>query len=460
MAYVSKFITYIFILFVAKSTSAGTRYDPNWASIDSRPLPTWYDEGKIGIFINWGVYSVPSFNNEWFWYRWKGPKKTPEIVEFMEKNYRPDFQYQDFAEMLTAEFYNPKKWVEVFKASGAKYIVHSTKHHEGYTMYPSNVSWNWNSMDVGSNRDILGELVDAVRQNSDIHFGIYHSLFEWFNPLYLNDKASGFKTQTFVQRKTMPELYEIVNRYKPDVIWSDGDWEAPDVYWNSTEFIAWLYNDSPVKETVVTNDRWGEGIICHHGGFMTCSDRYNPGVLQKRKWENAMTIDKYSWGFRREAKLEDFYTIEDLIALVIKTVSCGGNILINIGPTHDGRIVPIYEERLRQLGAWLSVNGEGIYQSKPWTYQNDSVTPDIWYTSKKTESSINVYVFVIKWPNSDLYLGSSSIAKLTGISLLGSEVKIQATAGPNNGIIIKTSVISYSNMPSQWAWVFKLTYSA
>lgn len=173
-----------------------------------------------------------------------------------------------------------------------------------------------------------------------------------------------------------------------------------------------------------------------------------------------MTIDKYSLGFRREAKLEDFFTIEDLIALVIKTVSCGGNILINIGPTHDGRIVPIYEERLRQLGAWLSVNGEGIYQSKPWTYQNDSVTPDIWYTSKKTESSINVYVFVIKWPNSDLYLGSSSIAKLTGISLLGSEVKIQATAGPNNGIIIKTSVISYSNMPSQWAWVFKLTYSA
>lgn len=122
MAYISIFVTCILIVFVAKSTNAKTRYDPNWASIDSRPLPAWYDEGKIGIFINWGLYSVPSFNNEWFWYLWKGPKKNPEIVDFMEKNYRPGFQYQDFAKMLTAEFYNPQEWVDVFKASGARYV--------------------------------------------------------------------------------------------------------------------------------------------------------------------------------------------------------------------------------------------------------------------------------------------------------------------------------------------------
>ncbi|KAJ8301520.1 hypothetical protein KUTeg_020507 [Tegillarca granosa] len=404
MAYVSKFITYIFILFVAKSTSAGTRYDPNWASIDSRPLPTWYDEGKIGIFINWGVYSVPSFNNEWFWYRWKGPKKTPEIVEFMEKNYRPDFQYQDFAEMLTAEFYNPKEWVEVFKASGAKYVINGYINTDVIYLfiYLFIYFWGWAILKLGSSflSSTLCIQQSTMKVTPCIHL-MYHGIgTQWMSDqteIYLLSckyKTIYERRSVYIalfQRKTMPELYEIVNRYKPDVIWSDGDWEAPDVYWNSTEFIAWLYNDSPVKETVVTNDRWGGGIICHHGGFMTCSDRYNPGVLQKRKWENAMTIDKYSWGFRREAKLEDFFTIEDLIALVIKTVSCGGNILINIGPTHDGRIVPIYEERLRQLGAWLSVNGEGIYQSKPWTYQNDSVTPDIWYTSKKTESSINVF---------------------------------------------------------------------
>ena len=108
----------------------------------------------------------------------------------------------------------------------------------------------------------------------------------------------------------MPELYEIVNRYKPDVIWSDGDWETNDVYWNSTEFIAWLYNSSPVKDTVVTNDRWGSGTACKHGGFYTCQDRYNPGKLVNHKWENCFTLDKYSWGYRKEMTSVDVMTIE------------------------------------------------------------------------------------------------------------------------------------------------------
>ena len=112
----------------------------------------------------------------------------------------------------------------------------------------------------------------------------------------------------------------MVNTFKPEYIWSDGDWEAADTYWGSTEFLAWLYNDSPVKDTVVVNDRWGVGCMCHHGGSYTCADRYNPGVLQKHKWENAMTVDKKSWGFRREANLEDFLTIHEVISTLAETV--------------------------------------------------------------------------------------------------------------------------------------------
>lgn len=129
----------------------------------------------------------------------------------------------------------------------------------------------------------------------------------------------------------LPELKELVDVYQPEVIWSDGEWEAPYTYWNSTDFLAWyslrikrkqwnniilvyrLYNDSPVSETVVTNDRWGSETLCKHGDFYTCSDRYNPGVLQPHKWENAMTIDKKSWGHRSNAKLEDFLTTKELI---------------------------------------------------------------------------------------------------------------------------------------------------
>ncbi len=105
----------IVILF---SASWGTHYEPNWSSLDSRPLPTWYDEAKFGIFLHWGAFSVPSFGDEWFWYYWK--TGVPEYVQFMKKNYRPDFTYADFGPGLTAEFFSPDHWAEVFKAAVAR----------------------------------------------------------------------------------------------------------------------------------------------------------------------------------------------------------------------------------------------------------------------------------------------------------------------------------------------------
>uniref|UniRef100_A0A0B7B2E0 alpha-L-fucosidase n=1 Tax=Arion vulgaris TaxID=1028688 RepID=A0A0B7B2E0_9EUPU len=299
------------------------RYKPDWNSLDSRPLPSWYDEAKIGIFIHWGVFSVPSFGNEWFWYHWKGNKTFPSVVEFMKKNYPPNWTYADFAEQFKPPtgLYNPGRWANMFNASGARYVVQVTKHHEGFTSWPSNYSFNWNAKDVGPNRDLVGDLATAVRKYPNLRYGVYHSLFEWFNPLYLEDKSNGYKTQKFVFSKTMPELYELVNTYKPDIVWSDGC-PSTDTYWNSTNFLAWLYNDSPVKNKVVTNDRWGMNVLCKHGGFLTCKDHYNPGTLQKRKFENAMTLDRSSWGYRRNMKLSDVISIENLLQTIVTTISC------------------------------------------------------------------------------------------------------------------------------------------
>lgn len=123
---------------------------------------------------------------------------------------------------------------------------------------------------------LLGDLSAAVR-SANMTFGLYHSLYEWFNPMYLADKQTNFSTAVFVHSKILPEMMELIEKYKPDVLWSDGDWDNSDDYWQSKEFLAWLYNESPVKDTVVANDRWGRDIPCHHGGFFTCSDRYNPG---------------------------------------------------------------------------------------------------------------------------------------------------------------------------------------
>jgi alpha-L-fucosidase len=440
------------------SSSFGLRqYTPDWASLDTRPLPTWYDQSKIGIFIHWGVFSVPSYV-EWFWYRWKGPEPNPAVVAYMEKYYPSDWTYADFATEFHADLYDPNEWADLFAASGAKYVVLTSKHHEGFTLWPSKYSYNWNAMDVGPKRDLLGDLASAIRNRTNITFGVYHSLYEWFHPLYLEDKQNNYTTQNFVRSKTMPELQELVETYKPEVVWSDGDWEASDTYWNSTNFLAWLYNESPVKDTVVVNDRWGRGCSCKHGGFYTCQDHYNPGHLIGHKWENCFTIDKQSWAFRRTANIDEHITIEELIEQVVTTVSTGGNVLMNVGPTSYGKIAPIFQERLRQLGSWLTVNGEAIYGSVPWKYQNDTTNRYVWYTSSNDEKF--VYAILLLWPtnSTQVSLGAPVTSPTTNVTILGSSVgplPWHAAEG-NRGIIIDISSIKAYSLKSNWAWIFKL----
>ena len=386
------------------------KFDPTWESLDTRRLPEWYDDAKVGIFIHWGVFAVPSFT-EWFWWQWKGPDAQAELVQFMRKNYPPDFSYADFGHLFKAELYDPAKWAAIFKSAGARYVVLTSKHHEGFTLWHSNSSWNWNSVDTGPHRDLIGPLAEAVR-GKGLKFGLYHSKFEWFNPTYLQDKANGFSTQKFVDEKTLPELYDIVHKFKPEIIWSDGDWDADDVYWKSKEFLAWLYNESPVKDSVVVNDRWGRGCYCLHGDFINCADRYRPGKLQIKKWENAMTIDRHSWGYRRPSQLTDYYSDRELLHEVIETVAFGGNILINVGPTADGRISPIFEERLNNLGHWLSINGQAIYETRAWEVsQNDTKTRNLYYT--KSKSAGVVYGIFEDWPASNELLLYSLNSTLT-----------------------------------------------
>ncbi|XP_005102742.1 alpha-L-fucosidase [Aplysia californica] len=445
----------LFCLLVIFYVSSIYGYEPTWESLDSRPIPEWYDEAKLGIFIHWGVFSVPSFASEWFWWDWKG-QSTPAVVEFMAKNYPPDFTYADFAKQFTAEFFNAVEWAQMFQSSGAKYIVFVSKHHEGFTNWPSAHSFNWNSMQVGPHRDIVGELMNATRSNTDLKFGLYHSLFEWFNPLYLQDKKANFTTQNFVKFKTMPELYELVNNYEPEIVWSDGA-HGPVDYWQSREFLAWLYTNSTVKDTVVTNDRWATGTLCHHGGFYTCSDRYNPGFLQKHKWENAMTIDRKSWGFRRTARLSDYLTMEEILQTFVETVSCGGNMLMNVGPPHHGHITPVYEERLRNMGKWLKVNGEGIYKSKPWTYQNDTLTKGVWYTKNNSSGSTTVYAFVFNWPGELLSLGLPLVSEVSKINLVGDSTFLDYKPRSTKGVDITIPLYSVNELPCQWLWAFKIT---
>ncbi|CAH1772252.1 unnamed protein product [Owenia fusiformis] len=443
------------------------RYKPTWESLETRPLPSWYDKGKIGIFIHWGVFSVPAFVGagsggyaEWFWMYWKGGDEMKDHVrhrlpsrsvqEYMKRRYPPDWEYTDFAPQFTAEFFDPEHWARVFKASGAKYVVLTSKHHDGFCMWPSKKSWNWNAMDNGPHRDLVGDLGDAVRE-AGLKYGLYHSLYEWFNPYYLDDKANNFKTQSYVREKMLPEMYDLVQRYKPDIFWSDGHHKNNHSYFNSTQFVAWLYNESPVKDTVIVNDRWGMDVECKHGGYLTCSDKFNPGHVMERKWENCMTIDQESYGYRRNAKVNDYFDINGILKIVAETVSCGGNVLINIGPTADGRIPPVFEERLYQLGEWMNINGEGIYDTVPWIHQNDQFNKDVWYTSRDK----TVYAITLKWPRNDiLELHSMNPTAATKVSWLGFNGTLKWTSDGGR-VLVNMPTISMNDIPCLWAWVFK-----
>jgi len=371
--------------------AAASHYTADWESLDKRPLPSWFDRAKFGIFLHWGVYSVPSFRSEWYWIYHHDGKK--EFVDFQNKVYGPDFKYQDFAPMFKAKLFDPKQWADMFKKAGARYVVLTSKHHEGFTLWPSNVSWNWNAMDIGPHRDLVGDLGKAVRDNG-MHYGLYHSLFEWFNPLYLEDRKNNYTTREFVTRKAMVELREIVEQYHPDLIWSDGDWEATSDYWQSTDFLAWLYNESPVKDTVVVNDRWGKECPRKHGGYYNGGDRQQPEPeLLKHKWENAMTVDKGTWGFSRVSPLSHYLDAQDIVTELVSSVAFNGNLLLDVGPTSDGIIEPIFEERLMQIGKYLELNGRAIYESSPCAVQNITVEEEA-YCTQNTQSK-ELYVLTV-----------------------------------------------------------------
>jgi len=251
-----------------------------------------------------------------------------------------------------------------------------------------------------------------------------------------------------------PEWDDIVNTYKPDVIWSDGDWEMPDTYWKSKEFLAWLYNSSPVKDSVVVNDRWGSGDACHHGGYWTCNDRYNPHQLQNHKWENCMTIDYTTWGYARNHDLSFYLSIEELIESLASTVAYGGNLLLNVGPTADGMITPIYEERLLQIGSWLQINGEAIYNTTPWRVQNQTGDVTFYYT----HNAGTIYAIGMgPIPNQDYVILEDPI-KVNGptqVTLLGYGKLVYQTL--SNGTYIQLPPAQALQGDQYfWGWVIKL----
>ena len=351
---------------------AQQQYQPTWESLDSRPVPHWFEDAKFGIFIHWGPYSVPAWSpkgtySEWYQY-WleeetlfgNGDFKGDEVAQYHHNIYG-DMEYYEFGKMFKADLFDPDEWAELFNKAGAKYVVLTSKHHDGYALWPSKEAndrgFLWNSAEIGPKKDLVGMLSKSVKEEG-LKMGLYYSLYEWYHPWWKNDK------QRFVNDHLLPQIKDLVQNYKPDVLWTDGEWDLSAEDWKSKEFLAWLFNESNVKDSIVINDRWGKGIRKHHGGYFTTE--YEAEAPQfSRPWEECRGMG-FSFGYNQNEDAQDYNSTRALTLMLINIVSTGGNLLLDIGPDARGKIPPIMQDRLLNMGQWLETNGEAIYGTRPW----------------------------------------------------------------------------------------------
>jgi alpha-L-fucosidase len=445
------------------SRAQSITYQPTWESIDSRPVPAWFEDAKFGIFIHWGVYSVPAYSPtvrdsvgvyeryaEWYWRRWEQPSATQHFfTEYHNRVYGPGFKYQDFVRDFNAQMFQPDDWAERFSEAGAKYIVLTSKHHEGFTLWPSEYAWNWNAVDAGPHRDLLGDLTKSVRDKG-LKMGYYYSLLEWYNPLYKKETIG-----QYVDEHMIPQMKELVTRYKPDIFWTDGEWDYTSDILKSTSFLQWLYNDSPVKDYVAINDRWGKETRSKHGGYFTTEydlvhEGDSKGMKFERPWEECRGIAG-SFGYNRNEVLEDYSTSEELIHILINKVARGGNLLLNIGPTADGRIPEIMQQRLSDMGAWLKVNGEAIYGTRKWENAPAVTASTTEYFTKKGD---DLYLIITKWQDKPVVI--NSVGKVGNVTMVGYNGKVKYSASGGK-VTISLPAVSPATIPCQYAWAFKIS---
>ncbi|HBT99625.1 MAG TPA: alpha-L-fucosidase [Thermotoga naphthophila] len=355
------------------------RYKPDWESLREHTVPKWFDKAKFGIFIHWGIYSVPGWAtptgelgkvpmDAWFfqnpyaeWYENSLRIKESPTWEYHVKTYGENFEYEKFADLFTAEKWDPQEWADLFKKAGAKYVIPTTKHHDGFCLWGTKYT-DFNSVKRGPKRDLVGDLAKAVRE-AGLRFGVYYSGgLDWrftTEPIRYPEDLSYIRPNTYEYADyAYKQVMELVDLYLPDVLWNDMGW--PEKGKEDLKYLfAYYYNKHPEGSV---NDRWG----VPHWDFKTAEYHVNyPGDLPGYKWEFTRGIG-LSFGYNRNEGPEHMLSVEQLVYTLVDVVSKGGNLLLNVGPKGDGTIPDLQKERLLGLGEWLRKYGDAIYGTSVW----------------------------------------------------------------------------------------------
>ena len=374
---------------------AQRRLDP-----DHEKRMQWWREARFGMFIHWGLYAVPAGE-----YRGQRSKEIGEWI--MSWANIPRAEYEQFASRFDPVKFDAAEWVRIAKDAGMKYIVITSKHHDGFSMFDSDVS-NYDIVDsTPYKKDPLRALsVEAKKQG--LRFGTYYSIMDWHHPSQYV-KAEG-KDETAGHHETMmregqkpvyvaymkAQLKEIVTKYDPAILWFDGEW----VNWWTEEDGKDLYQYvRSLKPGILINNRVGKGRRgmegmnkddqVYAGDFGTPEQQIPPSGIPGVDWESCMTMNN-TWGYKSYD--DNWKPTETLIRNVIDTASKGGNYLLNVGPTAEGVIPGPSVERLAGIGKWMKVNGESIYGTKASGF----LTPLPW--GRATSKKGKLYLHVFDWP--------------------------------------------------------------
>ncbi|MFF2995125.1 alpha-L-fucosidase [Streptomyces sp. NPDC057950] len=438
-------------------------YLPTEESLAGHQAPYWFHRAKFGIFIHWGVYSVPAWSPvgeqyaEWYWNNLQNPDNA--VYAYHREKYGEDFAYDDFIPMFTAHRFDPRAWVELFRDAGAQYHVLTSKHHEGFALWDTRVS-DRNAVKMGPRRDLVRELFDASRRfTPELHRGLYFSMPEWFNP---DNPWSGHAPRNPYTREPVPytgyaagkdyvkdyqaaQMLELIHGYDPSVIWCDigGANDSPRV-------LAEYFNhgkNRPKPYEVTVNNRSGIGF---HDFTTPEYTTYENTVVAK--WESSRGLDPFSYGYNRATPDAAYMTAEEVVRSLVDIVSKNGNLLLDIGPRADGTIPEIMQTRLRETGRWLKVNGEAIYDTTYWS-RMAQLGEDLRFTVRQNEA---FYIHSLTEPGATLTVEAPvPVRGGDRVTLLGHDRPLNWTV--RNGALV-IDVPAVARRSGQYVWVFKVEW--
>jgi alpha-L-fucosidase len=442
---------------VAQAAAAGATippgpFAPTWDSIRTNyTMPEWFRDAKFGIFMHWGIYSVPAHGSEWYALHMYS---DPGTIQWHTEHFGPPdkFGYKDFIPMFTAAKWDPDAWATLFKKAGAKFIIPTAEHHDGFALWNSTVN-KYNAVQMGPHRDLIGDLSKAVRKQG-LKFGVSNHGIEHFtfikpkegvtndlyDPQWKDFYSVADRSDAAVEKFLegwVAQNEELIDQYQPDILWFDNAIKL--------KVAAYYYNRAAT---------WGKPVSLEtkDGAYLAGSieDFERSSRAPKELTDFVWDVDQpvlYRFGYTEGSPIA---SADGCVRLLVECTSKNGGLLLNISPKADGTIPDDQQKLLLQIGAWLDVNGEAIYATRPWKQFGEG---RIRFTTKGD----TLYAILLGWPTNGVNIAAlsttnSSIGKVSGVELLGHNGALEFSQD-ESGLKIKPS----AEKPCDYAYSFKIT---